>query len=323
MLIDLNDRGHVRQRESQSLEFKRSFRAGDSVLEYLRTLVGMANNGGGSIVFGVSDNPRVPVGLQDERFSSFDAKNINKRLLEYFSADVEWSPSIIHVDGVELGVITVTKAEVRPVVCIRNHEGKNLREGAIYYRYRGETREIKPNELLTLLQTERDKERELWMQHVKAIGSIGPQAAHILDLKNRSITLGDSKVVIEESLLNKIKIIKEGHFKEQEGAPTLRLLGDIDGVLGEDGVVLNEASYPYTESTLLEKLPIGQYVLRALVWHLEVKGNSKYHMAIPTGRSGCIHKYSNAFLMRVREIIRSEEDVLQEAVAAYRARRRA
>lgn len=322
MLIELNQRGHIRQRESQSLEFKLSFRAGDAILEYLRTLVGMANNGGGSIVFGVSDNPRLPVGLQDQRFTSFDAKTINKRLLEYFSSDIEWEPSTMSVVGVELGVITVSKADVRPIVCTRNHDGKKLREGAVYYRYRGETREIRSTELLEILQAERDKERQLWMQHVKAIGAIGPQAAHILDMKNKSIDFGSSKVIIDEALLGKIKLIKEGHFTENDGAPALRLLGDIDGVLGEDGVVLNEASYPYTESTLLDKLPIGQYILRALVWHLDIKGNSKYHMAIQTGKAGCVHKYSNAFLMRVREIIRSEDNVLNEAVAAYRRRGR-
>lgn len=322
MFLDLNERGYIRQRESQSLEFKKSFRIGDAILEYLRTLVGMANNNGGSIVFGVTDNPRTPIGLQDQRFTSFDAKTFNKRLLEYFSADIEWEPSTITVAGNKLGIIAVQKAEIRPIVCTRNHDGKKLREGAIYYRYRGETKEIKSPELLAILQAERDKERQLWMQHVKDIGAIGPQAAHILDLKNKQIDFGNSKVVIDESLLHKIKLVKEGHFSEHEGAPALRLLGDIDGVLGEDGVVLNEASYPYTESTLLDKLPIGQHMLRALVWHLEIKGNSRYHMAIQTGKTGCVHKYSNAFLLRVREIIRSEENVLQEAVASYRARRK-
>lgn len=319
-MIDLNSRGHVRQRESQSLEFKESFSLGDALIGYLKTLVGMANNNGGSIVFGVSDNPRVAVGLQDDRFGSFDPRSLNRLLLDYFSSDVDWSTSVIRVGGVDLGVISVRRSLVRPVICTRNHNGKKLREGAIYYRYRGETREIKAGELTAILQYERDKERRMWMEHIRSIGAIGPQAAHILDLKNNHIDFGNAKVVIDESLVGKIKLIKEGEFREREGAPALRLLGDIDGVVGDEGVVINEASYPYTESTILEKVTVGQYTLRALVWYLDIKGNPEYHMEIRTGRTGVVHKYSNAFLGRVREIIRSEPEVLTEAVAAYRSR---
>lgn len=321
-MIDLNTRGHVRQRESQSLEFKEAFSLGDALLEYLKTLVGMANNNGGSLIFGVSDNPRLPVGLQDDRFGSLDPRSVNRLLLDYFSSDIDWSMETIKINGVDLGVISVKQSPIRPIVCTRNHNGKKLREGAIYYRYRGETREIKANELIRILQYERDKERRMWMEHIKSIGAIGPQAAHILDLKNNHIDFGNAKVVIDESLVGKIKLIKEGEFTERQGAPALRLLGDIDGVVGDEGIVINEASYPYTESTILEKITVGQHTLRALVWHLEIKGNPEYHMEIRTGRTSVVHKYSNAFLGRVREIIRSELEVLSEAVAAYRARRR-
>lgn len=320
-MLDLNDRGQIRQRESQVLEFKESFRLGDALLDYLRTLVGMANNSGGAIVFGISNSPRIPVGLTDTRFSSFDSRDLNRLLLDYFSSDIDWSTSTVEVAGVSLGVISVTQAPVRPIVCTRSHTGKNLREGAIYYRYRGETREIKAGELLTLLQHERDKERQLWIKHIQSIATVGPQAVHILDLKNRNIDFGSAKVLIDESLLGKIKLIKEGQFSERDGAPTLRLLGDIDGLVGSDHIVLNEASYPYTESTILEKLAIGQYAFRALVWHLEIKGNSQYHMEIRTGRTGCVHKYSTSLLVRIREIIRSDPNTLNDAIAAYRGRR--
>lgn len=317
-MLDLNDRGQIRQRESQALEFKESFRLGDALLEYLRTIVGMANNGGGSIVFGVSNNPRLPIGLTDSRFVSFDPRDLNRYVLDYFSSDIDWSLSTFEIGGVTLGMISVNQAVVRPIVCTRTHPGKNLREGAVYYRYRGETREIKAPELVALLQHERDKERQLWIKHIQSIATVGPQAAHILDLQNKNIDFGNAKVMIDESLLGKIKLIKEGQFSEREGAPTLRLLGDIDGVLGTDHIVINEASYPYTESTILERLPIKQYAFRALVRHLEIKGNSQYHMEIKTGRTGCVHKYSNALLMRVREILRSEPGALGEAIAAYR-----
>jgi len=321
-MIYLNERGHVRQRECQTLEFKEAFRLGDALVEYARTLVEMANNQGGQLIFGVANNPRNPVGLRDDRFANFDVKDLNRVLLGHFSSDIDWSMETIEVGGVTLGRIEVKQAPLRPIVCTRAHAQKNLREGAIYFRYRGETKEIRAAELVTMLAHERDKERQLWIKHIQSIATVGPQAAHILDLSRNLIDFGSSKVLIDESLVGKLKLVKEGHFTEREGAPALRLIGDIDGVLGPDHVVLNEAMYPYTESTLLENLTIGQHALRALIWHLEIKDNSEYHMEIRTGRTGVVHKYSNRFLARVREIMRSEATVLTEAIAAYRGRTR-
>lgn len=321
-MIDLNNRGHVRQRECQTLEFKESFRLGDALLEYARTLVGMANNQGGHLVFGVANRPRSPVGLRDDRFANFDTKNLNRVFLDYFSSDIDWRMDTVDLDGITLGTIEVKQALLRPIVCTRSHPQKNLREGAIYYRYRGETREIRSAELVDMLAFERDKERQLWIKHIQSIATVGPQAAHILDLSNNRVDFGSAKVLIDESLVGKLKLVKEGHFTEREGAPALRLIGDIDGVLGPGHVVFNEASYPYTESTILERLSIGQHAFRALVWHLGIKGNSEYHMEIPTGRSGVVHKYSSRLLARVREIMRSDPSVLAEAISAYRTRDR-
>src|SRR5690606_39109633 len=124
-MIDLNERGHVRQRECQTLEFKEAFRLGDALIEYARTLVGMANNQGGQIVFGVANSPRIPVGLRDERFTNFDAKDLNRVFLSYFSSDVDWSLDTIEVEGTTLGRIEVRQATPRPVVCTRSHPQKN------------------------------------------------------------------------------------------------------------------------------------------------------------------------------------------------------
>ncbi len=120
-MIDLNERGHVRQRECQTLEFKETFRLGDALIEYARTLVGMANNQGGCLVFGVTNNPRIPAGLQDNRFSSFDTKDLNRVILGYFSSDVDWSMETFVVAGVTLGKIEVNRASLRPIVCTRSH----------------------------------------------------------------------------------------------------------------------------------------------------------------------------------------------------------
>jgi predicted HTH transcriptional regulator len=68
--IEVNKKGHLVKRESFDLEFKQSFQYGDSLHFYIRSLVGMANNRGGQIVFGITDSPREPVGLQNDKFEN-------------------------------------------------------------------------------------------------------------------------------------------------------------------------------------------------------------------------------------------------------------
>lgn len=51
-LFEINEKGHLKRRESFDLEFKENFNLGNKLLEYCRTLVGMANNKGGKIIFG-------------------------------------------------------------------------------------------------------------------------------------------------------------------------------------------------------------------------------------------------------------------------------
>lgn len=320
--LSCNSRGYIQQRESQSLEFKQTFRLGDSLIEYAKTLVGMANNQGGDLVFGVKDKPRIPIGLAGYLFDDFDARELNKVLLEYFSHDIAWSRDVFEIQGVRLGVLHVEEASDKPIICSKNHEAKKLREGAIYFRYRGETREIRYTELKMMLQKEREKERDLWMNHLQAIARIGPRYTQVVDGSTGEIRVGDAKVVLEESLLDKLKLVKEGRFNGRDGAPALRLVGDIEGVLAKDHVAYTETAYPYTQSTMLEELPLNTYDFQALVWQLKLKGNPRYHAEIKTGRKGSVQKYSVKALSRIKEVLRCNENAIAEARAAYRTRNR-
>jgi hypothetical protein len=319
--LDLNSRGYVKQRESQVLEFKQSFRYGDSLVEYSRSLVGMANNQGGSIVFGIKNKPHEVVGL-DDRFESFDPKDLNSILLEYFSADIEWETEIKELASKRIGFIHVRPVCAKPVVCIKNHQKKNLREGAIYYRYRGETKEIRHSELLTMLQAEREKEKQLWMKHIQAIASIGPQSVQILDTYHGEMQLGGAKVLIDKNLVGQLNVIREGHFSEKEGAPTLKLVGELEGLVDHNHLVTSEIFYPHTQSSIREKLPINQYEFQAAIWKLKFKGDPKFHMEIPTGKKGNVQKYTEKALLVLKERIRNETDFIASAKRQYSSRTR-
>lgn len=238
-LFDLNSQGYLKKRESFDLEYKQNFQLGDNLLKYIKTMVGMANNRGGEIVFGVKDSPHILLGMTNNRFVSTDPKTIDAKIREYFEPSLKWEAKEIEFEGKTFGLISVREAQEKPIVCKRNKDNI-LREGAIYYRYRGETKEIEYAELKKLLDSEKEKERILWLKHIEKIRIIGPRNIELLDLYKGELSYGDQKILLDESLLSKLNIIKEGSFteKEGEGLPVLKLIGEIEGMVDSDKIML-------------------------------------------------------------------------------------
>ena len=93
--FDTDSKGYLKRRESASLEYKQNFQKGDNLLKYIKTLVGMANNKGGMIIFGIQDSPHIPLGMANTRFQEIDPKEIDGRLREYFAPSIKWRSDII------------------------------------------------------------------------------------------------------------------------------------------------------------------------------------------------------------------------------------
>ncbi|MDO3388006.1 putative DNA binding domain-containing protein [Gilvimarinus sp. SDUM040013] len=314
--IAVNPKGHLTKRESFDLEFKQSFHYGDSLHTYVRSLVGMANNRGGRIVFGIQDHPRVPIGLTNDKFDKLDPTKLNAVILEYFSSDISYSIDSFDWKGKSFGILSVKEARVKPIIC-RKGQGKILRPGAIYYRYRGETKEIMYPELSAILDNEREKEKRLWMDHIQKIGSVGPSQVHILDTATGEMDVGPSTVLIDSSVVDKLKFIREGHFVESDAAPALKLVGDVSGVLEADRVIYAESAYPYTATHVQAECGINNYELQAFDWKYKIKGNVKYHTIVSTGRTSKINKYSKATIDLIRNEVRKNPDIVAKIKKAY------
>lgn len=322
--FSLNDKGYLKQRESVDLEYKENFSKGDSLFKYIKTMVGMANNRGGKIVFGVKDSPHIPVGMSNDRFMSTDPKDIDARIREHFEPSIQWTMDICEFGGKSFGVISIQEAVEKPIVCKRQKDNM-LREGAIYYRYRGETKEIEYAELKKLLDVEKEKERLLWMKHIEKIRMVGPRNIEILDLFNGELSYGERKIVLEDSLLDKLNVIKEGSFteKEGEGIPVLKLIGEIEGLVNSDEVVVNpETMYPMTTKQLQCRLNLNQTQMWAIIYHLGLKSKPEYHAEISVGKSA-IHKYTEKAEAFIREALgRGKEEFIRECMVAYNTRPR-
>ena len=68
------------------------------------------------------------------------------------------------------------------------------------------------------------------MDLIQKTGKIGVENAALLDLNNGFLSSQHTKIVVDKDIIEKLKFVKEGHFTEKGGSPTLKLIGDIEGI---------------------------------------------------------------------------------------------
>lgn len=227
------DPERVISRESSSLEFKESF-GWASLPKYLKTSAAYANAKGGYIVFGIANNPRRLCGLSGANLSLFediDPEKMSRNFNEHFAPEIEWTIQEYELQGKVFGLLYIHEAKDKPVVCTKD-AGKELKESDIYYRYRGRSERIKYPEIRAILETKRETEQRLWMQHLENIARIGVREAGIFDLHTGSVTGSGGSFLIDESLLSQLSFIKEGEFSEVKGKPALKLIGHVEPLAG-------------------------------------------------------------------------------------------
>lgn len=231
--ISTADPERVISRESSSLEFKESF-GWASLSKYLKTSAAYANAKGGYIVFGIANKPHRLCGLAGANlklFEDIDPEKISRNFNDHFAPEIEWAIQEYEIQGKNFGLLYIHEAKDKPVVCTKD-AGKDLKESDIYYRYRGRSERIKYPELRAILESKREKEQHLWMQHLNNIARIGVREAGVFDLHTGSVTGAGGSFLIDESLLSQLSFIKEGEFSEVKGKPTLKLIGHVEPLGG-------------------------------------------------------------------------------------------
>jgi hypothetical protein len=270
-------------REGTSLEFKESFNwAGKD--RYAKTMAAFANNRGGYLLFGVTNSPRVLVGLAGAGFENLDEAIISGYLNGTFSPAIAFE-KYIHVEhGKPIGVIYVPPHENRPVVAIKN-DG-DIKEAEIYYRYKGRSDKIKFPELTALFEHTRERERRAWMDLFERVSKIGPENTGVMDIVRGTIEGEKGSLLIDTALLPKLRFIKEGTFTER-GRPALKLIGDVRPVAvtgrhaGASGLrITDDPTAPAVrEETILSQYPLAYRDLtRALEKrYADFKQNDAFH----------------------------------------------
>ncbi len=328
LLTNIDDRGYLKARESSRLEFKENF-VFQNIAKYFKTIGAFANTKGGVLLFGVKDQPRIPVGVDREKFDAIQQDKISTFLAEYFSPQILWDLNMVEVNGKHFGYIEISECESKPVICKKTKE-KTLKDGEIYYRYRGQSKVIAFPELKAIHDEVRKNERELWMKHIERIGKMGPQNVAFIDLFDGSIQAGkqDGKLLIDDNLLSdlkkQVKFLEEGKFVEKDGAPALKVVGEIHStkeVLVPD--LDPNKDYPYLAKHLAQELGVRPYDAQILIWKYDMKGNKRYHIFFETGKSSIAHKYSAfalKFLKAKLEEMPDQKAVLKSITREYNMR---
>jgi len=224
--------------EGITIEYKQSF-GWASISGYLKTMAAFSNRDGGYIVFGVKDKPHELLGLLDDalnRFQSIDNMIWSTHIRENFSPEIKWEKKIYDFNGKTYGIIYTYSATNKPVMCKKDNG--ELRKAAIYYRYNSQNSEIDYTELAAIIDAEKEKIHNQWMQRVKQIGDSGIAKTALLDLKSGKMTGPNSTVYIDEGLLEEISFVQEGSFVETGGDPALVIKGYVQTMVGAHRLIV-------------------------------------------------------------------------------------
>lgn len=214
-------------RESSTIEFKESFNWGNRYT-YAKNFAAFGNNKGGYLIFGIKDKPHEIVGLKNDKFENFDNAKISGFINDCFSPEIVWDKIIYDLNGKNVGLIYIHESEDKPILCKKNHG--DLIEGDVYFRYNARTERIKFGELRKLLDFEKEKYKKTLLEQLSKIIQIGVGNVAIMDTIDGKIYGKKTTIVIDETLIPKIRFINEGSFDEIKGEPTLKLVGNVEGV---------------------------------------------------------------------------------------------
>lgn len=226
--------------EGISVEYKESF-GWKSLSEYFKAMAAFSNRDGGYIIFGIKDKPHELLGLKQEalkRFEEIDNQVWATHLREHFSPEIIWEKIVFNFEENNYGILYTYSAKEKPVICKKDAD--ELRKGAIYYRYNSQNSEIDYPELHNIIEEEKNKINALWMQTIRQIGDSGVTKTAFLDLKSGKMTGANTSLYIDESLLNDISFVQEGSFVETGGNPALKVVGQVQTVVGAQRVVVEQ-----------------------------------------------------------------------------------
>jgi hypothetical protein len=219
----------ITARESTDLEFKRDI-ALPTFRKSLKTIAAFANKTGGQIVFGVSDNPRLLVGLGA---TVLDEGQQSEQISQAISPMPATHFSTFNIHGRVIGVLTVDPLPKPPSIAIRDIAGAQgddpvLRKGTVYTRRRGQTAPITGEEFSQLLISRDERTRSEIFAYLSRGRDIGFDQVVVADPRNGAGEEGkEMTFYLPASAAADLNVIDEGTLVHEGGAPAYKLVGNV------------------------------------------------------------------------------------------------
>lgn len=219
-----HEKGLISPNETDKIELKEAWNGGH-ISEYARSMAAFANNKGGYLVFGVKDGSGEIVGLTTNKFAEYDAARLSERVHNLVQPQLEWDKRIVEICTQRVGLLYVAESRQKPIIGTKN-DGR-ISDGAIYFRYPGETRQIRHVDLINLI---RERERQLlatFSEKIARIAEVGPYDAAILNAREGTLELSGRPLHLDEPLRHEVLHLASSEHGADDGV--LRLSGTISG----------------------------------------------------------------------------------------------
>ena len=284
---------HVRSGETDAVECKLNYAVNGKII---KAIAGLANNKGGHILFGIKDSASTVEGMSDDKFESLDPAILNTNLVGCLDPVPTVTRVFATIGGKKIGVLHVEKHDRAPVIALKTM-GTDLKEGGVYFRYVGETRLIKPGEMRAIVET---REARAIADFARRMNRVASGAEATIDLDSGAVSGRTGGFVIDKNLLSSIQFVREGDFTQVKGAPTLRLIGDVEPISDKDRETVRVIRDNVTPHSIIENFLLGNRVQEPLAYlHAQAYQQRKW---MP------IWHYVNQLSMTVEELV---EDLLR------------
>jgi hypothetical protein len=229
----------VTSREGKCREFKEDFKRFDLV-DYAKTMAAMANADGGIIIFGVTERPRRIIGFPAD--SICDDADIVSHLRDSFHPEIAFTTRQYEHNGGIIFAIQVERCANPPVIC-RKGRSKNIvapdgtrkdkqvtTEGAIYFRYSAQSRNIDYSELNALLEERERRRMQTILETLKAVEKVGYEKVGVVDATALTRLGGLTTLYISKEAARSMNFIDRGRFVEspEQGAPAYFVAGKVN-----------------------------------------------------------------------------------------------
>lgn len=218
---------YLREGETSQQECKQSFDP-NRMNPVVKAIAALSNNRGGFIFFGIEDTQCQVIGMPDTVFQDTDIVQISQNVKKFLTPTPDFTKIVVDLGGVSVGVIYVEKYGEPPVIVGRDGDG--LDSGTILFRSPGQSAKISAGDLLILLRERDQASQTKLLKSAQRVAEIGLNNSLIVDTRAGTIEAEDTRVTIDRGLADQLEFIREGEFEEVEGAPALRLIGDVRAV---------------------------------------------------------------------------------------------